>query len=100
MLFGQNLFDLVPESDPAQAWFRQRVGLPDYETMTIAPPTETFADHFAFHLPNDTMHLNYWGRRIATAILSCLWRKAGSFSSATSCSTAGFPGSATATCRV
>jgi cyclase len=61
MLFGQNLFALVPENDPAQAWFRQRIGLPDYDTMTIAPPTETFADRFTFHLPNDTMHLNYWG---------------------------------------
>jgi cyclase len=61
MLFGQNLFDLVPEADPAQAWFRQRIGLPDYDTMTIAPPTETFADQFTFHLPDDTMHLNYWG---------------------------------------
>jgi cyclase len=61
MMFGQNLFDLVPESDPAQAWFRQRIGLSDYDTMTIAPPTETFADHFTFHLPNDTMHLDYWG---------------------------------------
>lgn len=61
MLFGQNLFDLVPEGDPAQAWFRQRISLPDYDTMTIAPPTQTFADHFTFHLPDDTMHLNYWG---------------------------------------
>lgn len=61
MLFGQNLFDLVPEDDPGQAWFRQRIGLPDYDTMTIAPPTQTFADQFAFHLPDDTMHLNYWG---------------------------------------
>jgi cyclase len=61
MMFGQNLFDLVPENDPAQAWFRQRIGLPDYDTMTIAPPTETFADHFTFHLPRDTMHLDYWG---------------------------------------
>jgi cyclase len=61
MLFGQNLFDLVPEHDPAQAWFRQRIGLPDYATMTIAPPTETFADHFTFHLPGETMHLHYWG---------------------------------------
>lgn len=61
MLFGQNLFDLVPESDPAQAWFRQRISLPDYDTLTIAPPTETFADQLAFHLPNDTLHLAYWG---------------------------------------
>jgi cyclase len=61
MLFGQNFFELVPENDPAQAWFRQRIGLEDYDTMTIAPPTETFADHFTFHLPRDTMHLDYWG---------------------------------------
>jgi cyclase len=61
MLFGQNLFELVPENDPAQAWFRQRISLPDYDTMEIAPPTETFADRFSFHLPNDTMHLDYKG---------------------------------------
>jgi cyclase len=61
MLFGQNLFDLVPENDPAQAWFRQRIGLPDYDTMTIAPPTVTFADHFTFHLPNEMVRLDYWG---------------------------------------
>jgi cyclase len=61
MMFGQNLFDLVPENDPAQAWFRQRIGLADYDTMTIAPPTETFADHFTFHLPDEIMHLDYWG---------------------------------------
>lgn len=61
MLFGQNLFELVPENDPAQAWFRQRIGLPDYDSMTIAPPTQTFADHFIFQLPADTMHLDYWG---------------------------------------
>ena len=61
MLFGQNFFELVPENDPAQAWFRQRIDLEDYDTMTIAPPTETFADHFTFHLPRDTMHLDYWG---------------------------------------
>ena len=61
MLFGQNLFDLVPENDPGQAWFRQRIGLSDYDTMTIVPPTQTFADQFAFHLPGDRLHLNYWG---------------------------------------
>jgi cyclase len=61
MLFGQNLFDLVPENDSAQAWFRQRISLPDYDTMTIAPPTETFVDHFTFHLPAGALHLDYWG---------------------------------------
>jgi glyoxylase-like metal-dependent hydrolase (beta-lactamase superfamily II) len=61
MLFGQNLFELVPADDPAHDWFRQRISGPDYDTVTIAPPTRTFADHFTFHLPNDTMHLDYWG---------------------------------------
>jgi cyclase len=61
MLFGQNLFELVPEDDPAQAWFRNRVSLPDYDKMTIVPPTQTFAHHMTFHLPGDIMHLHYWG---------------------------------------
>ena len=61
MLFGRNILELVPDGDPAQAWFRQRISLPDYDTVTIAPPTETFADQFTFHLPNETVHLNYWG---------------------------------------
>jgi len=60
-MFGQNLFELVPENDPGQAWFRQRIGLPDYDTMVFVPPTKTFADRFAYHLPNDTVHLEYWG---------------------------------------
>jgi glyoxylase-like metal-dependent hydrolase (beta-lactamase superfamily II) len=61
MLFGQNIMDLVPEGDPARVWFKQRISLPDYDTVTIVPPTQTFADCFTFHLPNDTVHLNYWG---------------------------------------
>jgi glyoxylase-like metal-dependent hydrolase (beta-lactamase superfamily II) len=61
MLFGQNIMELVPDGDPAQAWFKQRISLPDYDTVTIAPPTETFADRFTFHLPNEIVHLEYWG---------------------------------------
>jgi cyclase len=60
-LFGQNLFDLVPLDSPGQAWFRQRISLPDYDRMVIAPPTKTFADEFAYHLAGDTMRLKYWG---------------------------------------
>ena len=60
-LFGQNLLELVPEHDPAQSWFRGRISQPDYDTVVIAPPTETFADQFTFHLPRDTVHLGYWG---------------------------------------
>jgi glyoxylase-like metal-dependent hydrolase (beta-lactamase superfamily II) len=61
MLFGQNIFELVPEDDPAQDWFRQRISLPDYDRLVIVPPSETFADHFTYHLPRDIVHLHYWG---------------------------------------
>ena len=61
MLFGQNFFELVPESDPAQGWFRQRIGLPDYDKLQILPPSETFADHFTYYLPDEIVHLDYWG---------------------------------------
>jgi glyoxylase-like metal-dependent hydrolase (beta-lactamase superfamily II) len=61
MLFGQNIFELVPENDPAQDWFRGRISLPDYDTVVITPPTETFADEFTYHLPGDTVRLHYWG---------------------------------------
>jgi cyclase len=60
-LFGQNILELVPEGDPARAWFANRIGAPDYDTVAIRPPSETFADSFAFHLPDDTVHLRYFG---------------------------------------
>lgn len=61
LLFGQNLFELVPLDDPGQAWFRQRIGLPDYDTMVIAPPTKTFADTFEYVLADEVVRLQYWG---------------------------------------
>jgi glyoxylase-like metal-dependent hydrolase (beta-lactamase superfamily II) len=61
MLFGQNIFELVPENDPAQDWFHQRIALPDYDRLVITPPTQTFSDHFTYHLPRDIVHLHYWG---------------------------------------
>ena len=61
LLFGQNILELVPEGDPARAWFANRIGTPDYDTVAIRPPSETFADSFAFHLPDDTVHLRYFG---------------------------------------
>jgi glyoxylase-like metal-dependent hydrolase (beta-lactamase superfamily II) len=60
-LFGQNIFELVPDGDPARRWFEGRIGLPDYDTVVIRPPSETFADRFAFHLPDDTVRLHYFG---------------------------------------
>jgi cyclase len=60
-LFGQNILELVPDGDPARAWFANRIGTPDYDTVVIRPPSETFADSFAFHLPDDSVHLRYFG---------------------------------------
>jgi cyclase len=61
LLFGRNILELVPEGDPARIWFANRIGTPDYATVVIRPPTETFADSFTFHLPDDTVHLRYYG---------------------------------------
>ena len=60
-LFGQNILELVPEGDPARRWFEGRIAAPDYDTVVIRRPTATFADSFAFHLPDDTVRLHYFG---------------------------------------
>jgi cyclase len=60
-LFGQNVLELVPDGDPARLWFAGRIGLADYDTVVIRPPDETFAGDFAFHLPDDTVRLHYFG---------------------------------------
>ena len=41
--------------------FKGRISLPEYDTIVIAPPTETFADQFAYHLPHNTVRLRYFG---------------------------------------
>jgi cyclase len=51
----------VPDGDPARRWFEDRISLPDYDTVVICPPSETFGDSFAFHLPDDTVRLHYFG---------------------------------------
>jgi cyclase len=61
LLFGQNILELVAAGDPARAWFANRIGPSDYDTVVIRPPNETFADSFAFHLPDDTVRLHYFG---------------------------------------
>jgi len=60
-LFGQNILELVPDGDPARRWFEGRIGAPDYATVVIRPPSATFAESFAFHLPDDTVRLHYFG---------------------------------------
>ena len=60
-LFGQNILELVPAHDPARRWFEGRIALPDYDTVVIRPPSETFSGDFAFHLPDDVVRLHYFG---------------------------------------
>jgi cyclase len=60
-LFGQNVLELVADDEPARTWFAGRIGLSDYDTVVIRPPDETFAGDFAFHLPDDTVRLHYFG---------------------------------------
>ncbi len=60
-LFGQNVLELVPADDPARRWFEGRIALPDYDTVEVVAPTETFADEFAWHLPRETVRLRYFG---------------------------------------
>jgi len=60
-MFGQNILELVADDDPARRWFEGRIALADYDTVVIRPPSETFAGDFAFHLPDDTVRLHYFG---------------------------------------
>jgi cyclase len=60
-LFGQNILELVPDGDPARRWFADRISSPDYDTVVIRPPSQTFADSFVFHLPDETVRLHYFG---------------------------------------
>jgi cyclase len=61
MFFGANIQELVPQDDPAWAWFMQRVAGPDYAVIQVKPPTETFTDQFSFYLGDETIRLPYWG---------------------------------------
>ena len=60
-MFGHNITELIPAGDPAWAWFRGRLGAPEYEVYVAAPPTQTFADKFAFHLKRRSIVLGYVG---------------------------------------
>ncbi len=61
LFFGSNIRDLVPPGDPSEAWFLKRVSGPDYDSIALRGPSETFEDRLAFHLTRDTLHAEYWG---------------------------------------
>jgi cyclase len=61
LLFGANLQELVAPGSPDEAWFRQRVGGPEYDEITLKQPTEWFADRYTASLPGGLLHVEYWG---------------------------------------
>ncbi len=61
LFYGENIQQLVPASDPAWRFFESRFAPVEYHTLLIKPPSETFADRYAFHLPSDTVRLEYCG---------------------------------------
>jgi cyclase len=61
LFFGSNIRELVPPGSAAEAWFVQRMSGPDYDTVTLQPPTRTFEDRFVFHTFGGDMRLEYGG---------------------------------------
>jgi glyoxylase-like metal-dependent hydrolase (beta-lactamase superfamily II) len=61
LFYGENIQDLVPTTDPAWRFFESRFAPAEYRTLSIKPPTETFADRYAFHLPAERVSLEYCG---------------------------------------
>ena len=61
LFFGANIQELVPPKSPDEDWFRKRVSGPDYDTITLQAPSETFADDLILNLPTDTLRIEYRG---------------------------------------
>lgn len=61
LLWGNTLFDLVAEDDPQRDWFRQQISAPEYATIPIVPPDQTFADRFDVIMPDDVISMAYHG---------------------------------------
>lgn len=77
LLFGPNIVELIPEGHAAWTWFRQRLGAPDYDTLTITPPDETFAKSYEIALPGDVLCLDYLGPAHCDGDLVVYLRNAG-----------------------
>jgi len=61
LFFGSNVQELVPPDDPLGEWFLRRLSGPDYNTIELIGPSETFSDQMVFHCPDDALHADYWG---------------------------------------
>ncbi|RAI42217.1 MBL fold metallo-hydrolase [Rhodoplanes roseus] len=61
LCYGESFAELVADDAPASREAERRLAEPGYERITIVPPTHTFSDRFAFHLPNEVVRLCYFG---------------------------------------
>ncbi|MDC7789189.1 MBL fold metallo-hydrolase [Rhodoplanes sp. TEM] len=61
LCYGETFSELVADDPPARAEAGRRLSEPGYERITIVPPTHTFSDRFAFHLPEEVVRLCYFG---------------------------------------
>ncbi len=61
LLFGSNVHELVPPGDPLEQWFLRRISGPDYDTIELVGPSETFGHQIIFQRPEGMLHADYWG---------------------------------------
>ena len=61
LFFGSNVQELVPRGDPLEQWFLKRLSGPDYDTIELIGPSETFGDQMIFQRPEGALHADYWG---------------------------------------
>jgi cyclase len=61
LFFGSNIQELVEPGSIEEKWFVTRMSGPDYDTILLQQPTETFADRFSIDSPGDRIRLEYWG---------------------------------------
>jgi glyoxylase-like metal-dependent hydrolase (beta-lactamase superfamily II) len=61
LFFGTNVEELVPPGDPLEQWFSQRLSGPEYETIELIGPSETFDDQMIFARAEGALHAHYWG---------------------------------------
>jgi cyclase len=61
LLWGKNLLELMADEPGGLDWFRQRIGAPEYQSLVITEPSESFADQYEIKLPDEILRLSYLG---------------------------------------
>jgi glyoxylase-like metal-dependent hydrolase (beta-lactamase superfamily II) len=61
LFFGSNVQELVPPSDPLNEWFANRMSGPEYRSIELVGPSETFGDRMVLQTSGGPLYLDYWG---------------------------------------